>query len=679
MPLARRPLILLAGRGEATEILRSALLERGYLLLEGRPEDIEELAGQYEPAAACSEFPEGARVPPELLRSASGEKIPVFLWRMNGPAVANEGSRRLYSIPEEIEDLLRAVGRAVGRTEENPPDRVSEADAELPADQEDDAVPEVPSLEDTSFLQGLQDVVPRDRFDLSPDIDLDVLDAQTTFPGGDVSELEAADSDLAGLDASAPQDGEAEHWQNGDDSGQFLVSVPSSASSGAQANQEDKARLGPVSQPIWMHSTRTASTGVSSPMVTEITGGPDADPTQDTVVGLKWKQHERQDDPGKQETPGDADRSRVTDEQDQPGLPRALAWCPLSEPDLPADLSRQPPLDILLGTARSGRSWALRFEASGKGLDLWLDHGRLVGSAVSGALPGFLDWLERQFRVTRAQREAIERRGGLDATTLKELVCEEMGLLTKEEFLREARAYLSALIYDLASWRTGRALVLEAEAPSWRLGPLDDWPRLVLEAVRRSYLEAECLGTAPPSSTWRWRSEEARSLTLNPNQVTEQERQALLLATQGLPLAEAARRAGLPLGDLARLAFGLTLLGFLERTEGPHQQEPGPSLSEPALSIQAHRERVLAKLEQVREADYYSLLGLSPQASAREVEEACERLKASFSEPTLPQQVAQEFSRELELLHKVLDEARAVLTHPKYAKLYAEAFRHHER
>ncbi len=672
MPSARRPLVLLAGRSEALGRLRSALLERGYLLLEGRLDDLQELARQYEPAAACAELLADAAIPPESLHSASGAPVPVYLWRTGGQETSRAGGRRVYVIPEDLEELLQAVGRAAGRTEESP--RTPDGQEPPPRrDEPSGAFPEVPSLEDPSFLQGLRDVVPRDQFDLTPDIDLDVLDSQNTLPGADVADIEMGDSDLAGLDASAPQDEEGEHWQDGDQSGELAVSASIPARSGSDEPRRPLESLGPVSKPIWMNSTRTADAAGHPPLVTEVTGGPDADPTQDTVVGLKWKQHDQQDQESSRE--GEASPSGT----DLAGLPRGLAWCSAPEPELPASLDQVLPLPILLGAARSGDSWAIRFEAPERTLDVWLERGRLVGVSVAGALPNFLAWLERQFRVTRAQREAAERRSGLDPTRLREVLCEEMGLFARAELRREETAYLSALVYDLASWRTGRAQPLEPEVQPWRLGPIEDWPRLVLESVRRSYLEAECLGTVPPSSTWKWRSEEARSLALDPSQITETERQALLFATQGHSTAEAARRAGVPMGELARLIHGLTLLGFLERAGEPLGQAAGPSPSSEHLPLDAHRDRVLAKLEQVREADYYALLGLSPGAGPREVEEACARLKASFSEPALPRQVAQEFSEELELLHKVLEEARAVLTHPKYAKLYASAFRSDER
>ena len=73
------------------------------------------------------------------------------------------------------------------------------------------------------------------------------------------------------------------------------------------------------------------------------------------------------------------------------------------------------------------------------------------------------------------------------------------------------------------------------------------------------------------------------------------------------------------------------------------------------------KERVLAKRAQVQDGDYFAMLGLGRDASAREVARAFERLKREFAPERFADPLRQELSDALAEIGEVLDEAHRVL------------------
>jgi hypothetical protein len=73
------------------------------------------------------------------------------------------------------------------------------------------------------------------------------------------------------------------------------------------------------------------------------------------------------------------------------------------------------------------------------------------------------------------------------------------------------------------------------------------------------------------------------------------------------------------------------------------------------------KERVIAKRAQVQDGDYFAILGLGRDASAREVARAFERLKREFAPERFADPLRQELSDALLEIGEVLDEAHRVL------------------
>ena len=156
------------------------------------------------------------------------------------------------------------------------------------------------------------------------------------------------------------------------------------------------------------------------------------------------------------------------------------------------------------------------------------------------------------------------------------------------------------------------------------------------------------------------------------------ETKALTLLAEGFSLEECAGQMDVRESELAALVHALDLLGIL--VVPTEKENPGPPSSpveqnedRPLGSPEAQRARIQAKMEQVREGDYYSLLGVRPTSSQREIQAAYEQVRRSFDDQSLSEDVRVGFARELLLIRQALDEAAAVLTHPRYAALYREA------
>jgi hypothetical protein len=84
------------------------------------------------------------------------------------------------------------------------------------------------------------------------------------------------------------------------------------------------------------------------------------------------------------------------------------------------------------------------------------------------------------------------------------------------------------------------------------------------------------------------------------------------------------------------------------------------------------KERVLAKRAQVQDGDYFAILGLGRDASAREVARAFERLKRDFAPDRFAEPLRAELSDALSEIGEVLDEAHRVLADDEVRASYRE-------
>lgn len=84
------------------------------------------------------------------------------------------------------------------------------------------------------------------------------------------------------------------------------------------------------------------------------------------------------------------------------------------------------------------------------------------------------------------------------------------------------------------------------------------------------------------------------------------------------------------------------------------------------------RRRIEAKYAQVCEGDYFTLLDLTPEADAAEIERAYGHVRREFEPGRLATEVAQEYTEQLAEILQVLTEAYQILSIPELRTAYKE-------
>ena len=131
-----------------------------------------------------------------------------------------------------------------------------------------------------------------------------------------------------------------------------------------------------------------------------------------------------------------------------------------------------------------------------------------------------------------------------------------------------------------------------------------------------------------------------------------------------------------PETDIAAVLYALNLLGVFEMIRGGSERHLPSSTSDPAvdaLDEEAVRARVHARLQLVEEGDYFSLLGISRDATGYEVRRAFLELRRTF-EPSriLTPQIA-DLSQDIRKIAIVLDEAYEILRDQARRERYRRA------
>ncbi|HEX8952861.1 MAG TPA: hypothetical protein VF945_13490, partial [Polyangia bacterium] len=249
------------------------------------------------------------------------------------------------------------------------------------------------------------------------------------------------------------------------------------------------------------------------------------------------------------------------------------------------------------------------------------------------------------------------------------------------------------ILYSCFGWERGRYR-LSHEAPPVeervRLGA-HPWA-LFVEGVRRKYgLERLVERVGPPETVLTPTTLMARVLDDGAFSAAERARAELVdgerslseltLGAVGAPLGEAelyalawslvavgaARIGG---GDDAQSGAGVRAVPTLVSPSYGEAQPPldrrnRPRPHERARDRDADRavdkERVLAKRAQAQDGDYFAILGLGRDASAREVARAFERLKREFAPERFAGPLRDELADALAEIGEVLDEAHRVL------------------
>jgi len=348
-----------------------------------------------------------------------------------------------------------------------------------------------------------------------------------------------------------------------------------------------------------------------------------------------------------------------------PAPPRDGTAAPEPEPPVapevpppPAELARgslaETPAPRLLALAARHRLTG-RLDFTGEApRSLYFEEGRVVG-ATSGAPHERVEELAlRLGLVTREQhRQAATGSSGLP-TRRAAMVLLDRGFLKPTELTplvrRRTEEVVFALFLDQGgsfAWTPGR--VPAEERIALERGTL----ALAIEGVRRKWLDPQLQGILGSPATVLGPAAQAPpgvELGLSPGE------QRLLALADGLRTVEEIV-ADSPLDPLAtrQCLTALVVAGVLSL-----RYQAGPEARSAGASIDLARVR--EKLDQVRRADYFAILGLPRHSTPYEIREAADRLAAEFDPARYTGSPEPGLAERLREILDVVAEAREVLS-----------------
>ncbi len=342
---------------------------------------------------------------------------------------------------------------------------------------------------------------------------------------------------------------------------------------------------------------------------------------------------------------------------------------PPPEPELPA-----PPAELALGTLAEAPAPRLlvlaeRARLTGRidfGGDfprsLYFEDGRVVGATSAAPYERVEEVALRLGLVTREQhRQAAPAVAG-QASRRAAMALLDRGLLKPVELTTLVRRRTEEVLFALfdeekAPFRYEPARVPPDERIALERGSL----RLAMEGVRRKWQQARLeavLGGAATLLAPSSRGPPPDELGLGPAE------QRLLHLADGLrTLDEVLDSSPLPPLETRQVLAGLLMVGALSlRFHG----SPGKGQQSETIDLA----RVREKLDQVRRADYFAILGLSRHCTPYEVREAADRLAAEFDPGRYAAYREPGLREHLDEIGSVLSQAREILSEDRLRAEY---------
>lgn len=251
----------------------------------------------------------------------------------------------------------------------------------------------------------------------------------------------------------------------------------------------------------------------------------------------------------------------------------------------------------------------------------------------------------------------------------------DRGLIKPRELFPLVRRQVEEIIYSLFAWWEGNYVIGFGEpAPDERIRLETHVSALIVEGIRRKYGLDRLLELVGPPETQLLAIVAAEQRMARAG-LSDAERAALKAMDGELTLREIAGMVPIGEAELYPLAYAATVLGaVMPRGAGDiraHGGEPVPVAQRRDLTID--RQRVAAKHAQVREGDYFSLLGLRRDATPHEVLRAYERMRVDFGRAAIAEEVARELEEELGEIRELVEEAYQILGDDELRAAYRES------
>lgn len=358
----------------------------------------------------------------------------------------------------------------------------------------------------------------------------------------------------------------------------------------------------------------------------------------------------------------DAEPSPLVFPPDAPPAPPPEPELPAPPPELALGTLAEAPLPRLLVLAERARLTG-RIDFGGEfPRSLYFEDGKVVGATSAAPHERVEEVALRLGLITRDQhRQAAPAIAG-QVSRRAAMALLDRGLLKPVELTALVRRRTEEVLFALfdeekAPFRYEPARV----PPDERIALERGSPRLAMEGVRRKWQQARLeavLGGAATLLAPSSRALPPDELGLGPPE------QRLLQLADGLrTLDEILDSSPLPPLETRQVLAGLLMVGALSLrfhgSAGKGQQSETIDLA-----------RVREKLDQVRRADYFAILGLSRHCTPYEVREAADRLAAEFDPGRYAAYREPGLREHLDEIGSVLSQAREILSEDRLRAEY---------
>jgi len=322
---------------------------------------------------------------------------------------------------------------------------------------------------------------------------------------------------------------------------------------------------------------------------------------------------------------------------------------------------------------RSGLTGTVRFSRDQVSKESAFDSGYPVFAASNQPQDRLGELLYREGKITWEQYAEC-RQVLLDTGRRLGAVLVDKGVIKSRELFPLVRRHVGEIIYSLFSWTDGQYALTHGETSAAEKIRLDTHPTaLVAEGIRRKYGMDRMLELLGPPET-HLLTHQAGLERLARAELSEGERRVIELMDGERSLAEIGAAGFFEELTVYQAAYIAVVLGAaVVRGDGVFTLQGDPSVAAARRREEGiDRQRIAAKHAQVRESDYFVLLGLRPDASHYEVMRAYERCREEFRKEAFSPELASELASELEEIGEVLDEALLVLRDDQRRTVYRE-------
>lgn len=239
----------------------------------------------------------------------------------------------------------------------------------------------------------------------------------------------------------------------------------------------------------------------------------------------------------------------------------------------------------------------------------------------------------------------------------------EMGYLKRRELLPTVRRHLEDLIYSLFAWDTGEYEIVEGGFAAGERIRISRHPAaMILEGVRRKLDQDTLMAlVGSPSSVLEIVDDRQCRTVVSVADLSPIERKVIASFDGERSLADIAERSSIGLLPVYQLAYGLVALQAAQVVRLDDEAAAEDTEADGEAEDAIDRQRVLAKLALVSEADYFALLGVRRDATGFEIQRAYEAARQDYASEVFSPVVRRALADEIAEINEMLDEAYRVL------------------